>query len=507
MSILGILPLVPALIWLGEALVTVLVAGAVVSAVTPATGCSVPRKGDENSTGDGGTGVTSTYKSCASCHTTYTTKSGTTALEGGLKTNLRNSAHLFHTEAPSGKITDPFGCGRCHEAKTPNDDDVSNGDHPPRDNGNDQNMTRYGKSQVTLRVGNRQPLVFYDDKTQTCQPACHAGKPWAEVDLKPADVRAKTWAPVDPDKPYSIDCNSCHADNPHGDALAKNYLSTPPKKPAEMCVRCHTGTTDDAGNISASGMKTTHVNGSLDKEDQKVCVACHDKHPRTQGIVQDPASLGVLNGNCGDCHVVPTDKFEHPLKPVSFNDKEKCGLCHKPEPDSKKHASPSHKAAGCGTCHGEHVPDPKTPATILKPDHIGSKKGPDRLDFKAFDESVHTLVETPFATYITNANYTSQATTVNVNGVDVTACVLACHGSELPADIGNPDRRPLWDDGQLIGLEMLCGISCHTFKPTPPQPAIGSHTKVIPDNSGANCKRCHTTLNLPKHVNQKLELY
>lgn len=293
-------------------------------------------------------------------------------------------------------------------------------------------------------------VAIYDPQLQSCSVFCHG------VSL---NAGGRLTLPVWTDTSGAPkQCDACHG--------------KPPPLPhiqSEHCERCHDET---AGPNLTIADKTKHVDGHVQVNRAKVCIACHG---------QPPSAPHPARHDCSSCHptVGPADSDGNPviIDPVHHNDGQGVKLIPPPQI--------------CTKCHGnDQTGDPAPPLdTDGNTDSSAVGAHQSHLNNQVSSNVVCKSCHPEYQTVFDSGHRDGQATLVfnggmgMANGVTASydpqlqSCAVYCHGESLNA--GGNLTQPVWTD--TTGAPEHCD-ACHG---APPQ---GTHM-----SSWTNCSFCHPT--------------
>lgn len=328
---------------------------------------------------------------CAECHT-----SPREIQTSAFNVNGRPvpDAHRFHL---SPRVRAPLGCADCH----PVPQKWGSPTHP--------NKMR----DVTLDG--------FDGAEKSCVVYCHGDN-------------KKSW-PVAGIETPAVDCVSCHKET------SPKHSVTDTKQ----CYTCHDKTVDEHGNILlGSG---THMNGAVDVNRNKTCVACHGEPPAShlQGLVENAKEPIKV---CANCHL----PVESPFKSGTHQDgvaslkQDTCTSCHPVSPDTGAHETHIQtrffpdSPITCGDCH-------KLPL---------SGNPPNQSDL--YKHATDKWVRVVFSGMMATNKFDMSAPDASYSAG--TCSVLYCHGGNLPG--GSAIPPPVWTDPS--GRWKTCG-ACHGVPP------------------------------------------
>jgi len=194
---------------------------------------------------------------------------------------------------------------------------------------------------------------------------CHAG-------LKTNESARADGKKVHGDKPRSVQCKSCHADeskalsdSSHAEKLKQFFEQKGVTRPAAVCQACHSGDMHalPAAKDPKAPSQRSHIAATClvcHTENQAIAVGDYSASVHGRAVAAGEAKAAV----CTDCHGshainhsrLPNSKAFHATVP------ETCGQCHKEE--TKEYTASIHWAAAkkgfrespvCTDCHGEHA--------------------------------------------------------------------------------------------------------------------------------------------------------
>ena len=290
----------------------------------------------------------------------------------------------------------------------------------------------------------------YDPQLQSCAVYCHG------VNLNAGgNLTNPVWTDTTGTPKH---CDACHGKPPPLPHIQSGH-----------CERCHDET---AGSNLTIADQTKHVDGHVQVNRAKVCLACHG---------QPPSAPHPNRHDCSSCHptVGPADSDGNPVivDPAHHNDGQGGKLIPPPQI--------------CSKCHGnDQTGDPAPPldtdgntdssAVGVHQSHLHSS-----ISSNVVCKSCHPEYQTVF-----DPGHRDGAKTVVFNGGMGTAngvaaaydpqlqsCAVYCHGVSLNA--GGNLTQPIWTD--TTGAPKQCD-ACHGL---PPQ---NTHM-----SSWTNCSFCHPT--------------
>lgn len=357
---------------------------------------------------------------CAECHTSPKEAPTSTFNMYG---RLVSDAHRFHLGP---RVRAPLSCADCHPVP----------------------QTVWGSS---LHPNKTKDVTLdgFDSAEKSCVVYCHGDK-------------KKTWPVIDNATP-AVDCISCHKKtNPEHDITDTN-----------KCYTCHDKTVDEEGNIlPGSG---SHMNGAVDVNRDKACVACHGQPPASHLQHAFMGRGGEQIKVCANCHL----PVESPFKSGTHQDgvpsfkQDTCTSCHESPPNTGAHRTHaitnffSGEPITCDNCHTVPLSEnPPVQSDLIK--HMTAAWR--RVAFSG-------MAVVPFDASAPDASYNAG-----------TCSAVYCHGGRLPE--WRTISPPVWTDSS--GRWGSCG-ACHGL---PPSSAVTIH-----DPEDNDCTTCH----IVRH-NGKVEL-